>query len=72
MGAMKHYLNDVICACSDEQFGQDAIEYAVRKGLIDLTYDFETDVRIILSRYDEIADAYRRELVEQADRLVHS
>ena len=72
MGATKHYLNNVICACSDEKFGQDAVEYAIVMGHIHLTMDFERDVATIMSQYDEIADHYQREVNRNEALLLES
>lgn len=60
MGMMKNYLLRLLEQCSEEKFGQDAIEWAVGAGLVRLTYDMDYDVRESMSRYDEIIDAYRR------------
>jgi hypothetical protein len=63
MGMMKNYLLKLLEQCSEEKFGQDAIEWAIFTGLVSLTYDFDRDVRASMSRYDEIIEAYRRTLV---------
>ncbi len=59
MGMMKNYLLNLLQQCSEEQFGQDAIEWAVVSGLVHLTYDFDRDVHECMSRYDEIIEKYR-------------
>ena len=59
MGTMKNYLLRLLQNCSEEQFGQDAIEWAITTGLIHLSYQLDTDARAIMSRYDEIIEAYR-------------
>lgn len=64
MGMMKNYLLKVLEQCSEEQFGQDAIEWAIATGRVRLTYDLERDVRETMSRYDEIIEAYRRSLAQ--------
>jgi len=64
---MKHYLNHLVCLCSDEKFGQDAVEHAITTGAIQLSYDLDTDLRVIVGepgrpetgRYDEFCAAYR-------------
>jgi hypothetical protein len=66
MGMMKNYLLNLLQQCSEEQFGQDAIEWAVLSGRVRLTYDLERDVRECMSRYDEIIVGYRRSLAETA------
>jgi hypothetical protein len=60
MGMMKNYFLNLLEQCSEEKFGQDAIEWGVVSGLVQLTYDLERDVRETMSRYDEIIEAYRR------------
>ncbi len=72
MGMMKNYLLKVLQQCSEEQFGQDAIEWAIVSGLVHLTYDVERDVREIMSRYDEIIEAYRRTLAQPKDGIRRS
>jgi hypothetical protein len=62
MGMIKNYLLKLLHQCSEEQFGQDAIEWAVFSGLVRLTYNLEADVRETMSRYDEIIEGYRRSL----------
>ena len=59
MGMMKNYLLKLLEQCSEEKFGQDAVEWAVGSGLVRLTYDLDSDVRESMSRYDEIIEAYR-------------
>jgi hypothetical protein len=48
MGMMKDYLLQLQEQCSQEQFGQDAVEWAVVSGWITLTYNLENDVRTIM------------------------
>jgi len=64
MGMMKNYLLNLLQQCSEEKFGQDAIEWGVVSGLLPLTYNLERDVRESMSRYDEIIEAYRRSLAQ--------
>jgi hypothetical protein len=64
MGMMKNYVLKLVEQCSDVQFGQDAIEWAVVSGLVRLSYDLERDVHESMSRYDEILEAYRRSLAQ--------
>ena len=59
MGMMKNYLLRLLQNCSEEQFGQDAIEWAIITGLVHLSYQLDTDAHAIMSRYDEIIEAYR-------------
>jgi hypothetical protein len=60
MGMMKNYLLNLLQQCSEEKFGQDAIEWAIVSGRVRLTYDLEHDIHETMSRYDEIIEAYRR------------
>lgn len=79
---LKHYLNDLLCACADEKFGQDAIEWAILSGHVKPTYHLKTDVRLIMgsvpdgppgqTNYDRIILAYRQHLSEQTATLVDS
>ena len=62
MGMMKNYLLTLLHQCSVEQFGQDAIEWAIVSGLVRLSYELDADVRSIMLRYDEIIEAYRRSI----------
>src|SRR6516162_6360569 len=64
MGMMKNYLLNLLQQCSEEQFGQHAVEWAIVSGLVRLTYDSDRDVREIMSRYDEIIEAYRRSVAQ--------
>ena len=68
MGMMKNYLLNLLQQCSEEKFGQDAIEWAVISGLVRLTYDLDRDVRESMSRYDEIIEGYRAWLASQAQQ----
>lgn len=66
MGMMKNYLLNLLQQCSEERFGQDAIEWAVVTGPVRLTYDLDRDIRESMSRYDEIIEGYRRSLAQAA------
>lgn len=85
MGCMKNYLLTVLENCSEEKFGQEAIEWAIVTGRITLTYNLTTDVKAIMgdcvtattadgpsgqTGYDRIIEAYRRECQEHGDALV--
>ena len=59
MGMMKNYFLNLLQQCSEEKFGQDAIDWAIRTGLVPLSYNLSRDVRHCMSRYDEILEAYR-------------
>jgi hypothetical protein len=69
MGMMKNYLLKLLEKCSDEAFGQDAVEWAIVSGWVKLTYHLNDDVQTIRSQYDQLAAAYRQrvsELTEQS------
>jgi hypothetical protein len=73
MGMLKHYILELVHLCSDETFGQDAVEWAIRTGLIRLTYRKHEDLRVIVGepgkpdsgRYSEILEAYRQLLCKE-------
>ena len=69
MGMIKNYLLELLHQCSVEQFGQDAIEWAIVCGLVRLTYDLDRDIHETMSRYDQIIEAYRRSLSEAARKV---
>ena len=56
---MKNYLLTLLQRCSEEQFGQNVIEWAIVTGRVRLSYELDADVRSIMSRYDELIEAYR-------------
>lgn len=62
MGMMKNYLLNLLQQCSEEKFGQYAIEWAIVSGLVHLTYHLDRDIHECMSRYDEIIEGYRRSL----------
>ena len=65
----KRHLENLLHLCSDEAFGQEAVEWAVLNGHVQLTYDLERDLRTIVGepgkpetgRYDEFCAGYRAE-----------
>ena len=65
---MKQYLLKVLHQCSEEKFGQDAIEWAIVSGFVRLTYNLDSDIREVMSRYDLIIEAYRRSQAQATDR----
>lgn len=77
---MKNYLLELLHRCSDDQFDQDAIEWAVVTGLVKLTYDMEKDVHLILGepgkpdtgQLPAIQEAYRRVKQDSYDALIES
>jgi hypothetical protein len=80
MGMMKNYLLDLLHLCSDEQFGQDAVEWAIMSGLVRLTFDREQDLRAIMGqpgkpetgRYSEFVEAYQHVVRQNCGALVES
>ena len=70
MGCTKNYLLTVLENCSEENFGQEAVEWAIIQGHITLTYNLEADVRAIMPRYSEFIEAYQRQCREHGDALV--
>jgi hypothetical protein len=69
MGMMKNYLLTLLEQCSVQQFGQDAIEWAIVAGFVRLSYELDDDVRSIMLRYDEIIEAYRRSMPAANEEL---
>ena len=78
---MKNYLLRVLESCSEENFGQEAIEWAIVTGRVQLTYDLKTDIHNIMgpdatgaggieTNYDRIIEAYQRECREHGEALV--
>lgn len=68
MGMTKNYLLKVLENCSEHQFGQDAVEWAIYSGWIKLTSNLQTDLAAIMGQpgkpetgqYDAICEAYRK------------
>lgn len=67
---MKNYLLKLLQQCSEEQFGQDAIEWAIVSGRVRLTYDLDRDIHACMCRYDEIIEAYRSSLAQPSHRFI--
>jgi hypothetical protein len=63
MGQFKNYLLRVQEACSEEMFGQDAVEWEIISGWVTLTGDLDTDTKAVMGEggvnYDAIITAYR-------------
>ena len=63
---IENYLEQLLPLCSEEQFGQDAIEWAIFSGHVAITHDLQTDLRHIMGlpghpetgEYDNICDVY--------------
>ena len=61
---IENYLEQLLPLCSEEQFGQDAIEWAIFSGHVAITHDLQTDLRHIMGlpghpetgEYDNICD----------------
>jgi hypothetical protein len=68
MGMMKNYRLGLLQQCSEEKFGQDAIEWAIVSGFVKLSYDLDHDIHQTMSRYDDIIDAYRVALAQETHR----
>lgn len=74
------YLNTIVCLCSDQQFGQNAVEWAILSSHVKLTGDRETDLRAIMGepgkpetgQYDAICEAYRRECRNNEELLMQT
>jgi hypothetical protein len=59
MGYVKQYLLRLEESASDEQFGQDAVRWAVESGMIKLTGKTQYDQNTIAAQYDLICDSFR-------------
>ena len=53
----KRYLENLLHQSSDQQFGQDAIEYAIVSGTLQLTYHLPTDLHQIFDQRSNCCDA---------------
>ena len=57
---MKNYLLRVLELSTDSGFGQDAIEWAILSGFVQLKMDgAQQDANCIMARYDDIIASYR-------------
>ena len=65
MGCIKHYIGNLVCQCSDERFGQEAVETAIFNGRVPLTYNLEQDLATIMGPSPLVAP----ELPAKAERL---
>jgi hypothetical protein len=80
MGMIKKYLLHLLHLCSDEQFGQDAVEWAIVSGHVRLTYNLHKDLLRIMGEpgkpetglYPSIVEAYQREVRQNEELLVES
>lgn len=79
MAMLGDYLLKLLERCSDEQFGQDAVDYGITLGMVKLTYHLETDLRLIMGEpgkpetgmYDRLCEAWRRECADTRERLAY-
>ena len=80
MGMVKNYLLKLICLCSDQQFGQDAVEWAIINEHIKLSYHLEADLRLIMGEpgkpdtgaYSTIVCAFQLHVQQNLESLVES
>lgn len=80
MSMTKRYLENIICLCSEEKFGQDAVEWAILSGRIKLTFRLEADLRTIMGepgspetgQYSAIIEAYQMECHKNEALLMRS
>ena len=80
MGMMKKYLLNLLTLCSDEQFGQDAVEWAIMSGQLQSTYNLQEDLRLIMGepgkpetgQYQALCDLWRRTCREHEAALLDS
>jgi hypothetical protein len=72
---MKDYLLQLLHLCSDQDFGQRAVEYGIIQGHVTLTYHLQTDLRLIMGEagrpgsglYDQLCASYRTAQSEVED-----
>ena len=77
MSQLKNYYLTILEHCSDEQFGQQAVEHALLNGDVKLTYDLEADLRYIMGepgqpetgRYDELCATWRAHVRAHTETL---
>ena len=56
------YLEKLVEQCSDQRFGQDAVQWAVMMDLVTISWtDIEADARLLMAQYDAICDAYQND-----------
>lgn len=80
MSMMGDYLLKLLERCSDEQFGQDAVQFGITSGAIQLTYRLEADLRLIMGepgkpetgKYDELCANWREVCRDNNEQLVES
>jgi hypothetical protein len=57
MGVMKNYLLTLLQQCSEENFGQEAVEHAILTGALQLTCNLETDLHQIFDQRSACCDS---------------
>lgn len=63
-----HYLNRLVTtAVPDLAFGQEALEWAILEGVLRLTYDLNSDLKLLMERYDYCCDLYHSHLFRGRD-----
>jgi hypothetical protein len=80
MAMMKKYLLNLLALCSDEKFGQDAVEWAIMTGRVHLSYKLQEDLRLIMGepgrpetgKYEVLCDAWRRTCRDHEAALLES
>jgi hypothetical protein len=80
MGMMKKYVGNLICLCSDERLGQDAVEWAIVSGHITLTYNLSQDLRTIMGepgkpetgKFPDLLEHYQRMVQQNNELLIES
>ena len=77
MSQLKNYYLTILEHCSDEQFGQQAVEHALLSGHVHLSYNLEADLRYIMGepgkpetgRYDELCATWRAHVRRHTETL---
>ena len=72
---MKNYLLTILENCSDQSFGQDAVEHGILTGRIILSYELEFDLRTVMGppgypeagQYDALCAEYRQHQHHELD-----
>ena len=57
MSCIKNYFLNLLQQCSEEGFGQDAIEWAIVNGHIPIVYNLPTDLHTIFDQRSKCCDA---------------
>ena len=87
MAMLGDYLLKLLERCSDQQFGQDAVQFGITTGRIQLSYHLETDLQRIFAPvpgqletenskpetvYDQLCEAWRQECRATNEQLLES